>query len=85
MPEVGETEIQMIRRQILAEEEMVLRQREIVGRLPRSGEIAEIGRAYLAELEDSLAGHRAALARLQDLSSVPPIHTTEQPRPRPAI
>ena len=61
---LGETEVEMARRQILAEEEMVARQRGIVERLPRSGELAEIGRAYLAELEESLAEHRAQLARL---------------------
>ena len=61
---LGETEVEMARRQILAEEEMVARQRGIVERLPRSGELAEIGRAYLAELEDSLAKHRDQVARL---------------------
>ncbi len=61
---LGETVVEMTRRQILADEEMVARQRVIVQRLPQSGELAEIGRAYLAELEESLAEHRALLARL---------------------
>ena len=61
---LGETAVEMTRRQILADEEMVARQRVIVQRLPQSGELAEIGRAYLAELEESLAEHRAQLARL---------------------
>ena len=61
---LSDTEIQMTHRQILAEEEMVARQRGIVERISRSGELGEIGRAYLAELEDSLAKHRDQLARL---------------------
>lgn len=60
---LGETAVEMTRRQILADEEMVARQRAIVQRLPQSGELAEIGRAYLAELEEGLAEHRAQLAR----------------------
>ena len=60
---LGETAVEMTRRQILADEEMVARQRAIVQRLPPSGELAEIGRAYLAELEEGLAEHRALLAR----------------------
>lgn len=61
---LGETTVEMTRRQILADEEMVARQRVIVQRLPPSGELAEIGRAYLAELEEGLAEHRAQLTRL---------------------
>lgn len=67
---LGETEVEMARRQILADEEMVQRQRGIVQRLPLSGELAEIGRAYLAELEESLAENRAHLAQL----SSPDVH-----------
>ena len=66
---LGETEVEMARRQILAEEEMVARQRRIVERLPMAGEVAEIGRVYLAELEESLAGHRAQLTILSCSSS----------------
>ena len=69
---LGETAVEMTRRQILADEEMVARQRVIVQRLPPSGELAEIGRAYLAELEESLAEHRAQLVRLATLSSSSP-------------
>ena len=61
---LGETEVEMVRRRILADEEMVERQRGIVQRLPMSGELAEIGRAYLAVLEESLAEHQAHLAQL---------------------
>ena len=78
MGSLGETTIQMTRRRILAEEEMVARQRRIVERLPTAGEIAEIGRAYLAELEESLAGHRAQLVQLTILSYSSPTGHREQ-------
>ncbi len=78
---LGETEVEMARRQILAEEEMVARQRAVVERLPTSGEIAEIGRAYLAELEESLAAHRAQLVQLAIPSYSSPAGHPEQNRP----
>ena len=83
MGSLGETAIQMTRRQILAEEEMVARQRAVVERLPRSGEIAEIGRAYLAELEESLAAHRAQLLQLAVSSHSSQGHQREQDRQEP--
>lgn len=67
MSMMGATEIQMTRRLILAAEEMVARQRGIVERLPATGELAEIGRAYLTELEEDLAERRAYLAHLLDM------------------
>ena len=60
----------MARRRILADEEMVERQRRIVQFLPMSGELAKTGRAYLAELEETLAEHQAHLAQL----SSPDVH-----------
>lgn len=60
----SETEIEMVRRHVREGEEHVVRQREIVHRLPQSGEVAEIARALLVEFEKSLEAHRAHLARL---------------------
>ena len=85
MYRVGETEIQMARRQVLAAEEMVARQRGIVERCSMTGEMAEISRAYLAELEDSLAEHRAELARLLGPSCPPPVFSPEQAPQGPTI
>ncbi|EYD76998.1 hypothetical protein Rumeso_01408 [Rubellimicrobium mesophilum DSM 19309] len=60
-----ETEIEMARRHVREGEEHVARQREIIDRLPSTGEVAEIARTLLADYEDSLALHRAHLGRLQ--------------------
>ena len=70
MDHTGETEIEMVQRHVREREEHVARQREIVERLPPSGEVAEMAHALLAELEKTLAHHRAHLARL--LGSAPP-------------
>ena len=64
----SETELEMIQRQVRKAEEHVARQREIVSRLPPSGDIAEMARALLAELEESLTHYRTHLTQLQGSS-----------------
>jgi hypothetical protein len=71
MTRPGETELEMVQRHVREGEEHVARQREIVGRLPPSNEIAGIARALLTEFEDTLAAHRDHLARL--LGPTPPL------------
>lgn len=61
---LGEAEIEMVRRHVCEGEEHVTRQRDIVARLPPSGDLAEIARALLPEVEESLEAHRTRLARL---------------------
>ena len=59
------TEREMVERHVREGAAHVARQREIVERLPASGEVAEIARVLLAEFEATLGLHRAHLARLQ--------------------
>ena len=59
-----ETELGMVQWHIREGEEHVARQREIVERLPPSGNVAEMARSLLAEFETTLELHRAHLARL---------------------
>ncbi len=61
----AETKLEQIERQVRDAEEQVARQREIVERLPPSGEVAAMARTLLAEYEEALRLHRAHLARLQ--------------------
>ncbi len=61
----SETEREMVERHVREGQEHVARQREIVERLPVSGEVAEMARSLLVEYEETLALHRAHLARLQ--------------------
>ena len=57
-------EIETVERHIREAEEHVARQREIVDRLPSSGEVAELARSLLVQYEEVLSLHRAHLARL---------------------
>ena len=65
MTDPEEPELELARRQVREAEEHVARQREIVDRLPPSGEVAEIARTLLADYEETLALHRAHLDRLR--------------------
>ena len=66
MTDTEETELDTVRRHVQEAEDHVARQREIVDRLPPTGDLADIARALLADYEAALALHRAHLERLQD-------------------
>ncbi len=63
-----ESEREMVERHVREAEAHVVRQREIVERLPPSGEVAEMARTLLAEYEATLNLHWAYLVRLQGAS-----------------
>jgi hypothetical protein len=65
MIDTNQTEIETVERHIREAEDQVARQREIVDRLPPSGEVAEMARSLLAQYEEALSLHRAHLARLR--------------------
>ncbi len=65
MIDTNQTEIETVERHIREAEDQVARQREIVDRLPPSGEVAEMARSLLAQYEEALSRHRAHLARLR--------------------
>jgi hypothetical protein len=60
----AETEREMVERHIREGEAHVARQREIVERLPPTGEVADMARTLLANYQETLNLHRAHLARL---------------------
>jgi len=64
MIDTNGTEIETVERHIREAEDQVARQREIVDRLPPSGEVAEMARSLLVQYEEALSLHRAHLARL---------------------
>ncbi len=65
MIDTNETEMETVERHIREAEDHVARQREIVDRLPPTGEVAEMARSLLAQYEEALSLHRAHLARLR--------------------
>ncbi len=65
MTTADETDLERIERHVQEGEEHVARQREIVDRLPPSGEVTEMARTILAEYEAALKQDRARLARLR--------------------
>ena len=65
MIDTNETEMETVERHIREAEDQVARQREIVDRLPPSGEVAEMARSLLVQYEEALNLHRAHLVRLR--------------------
>jgi hypothetical protein len=61
----NETETETVERHVREAEEHVARQREIVNRLPPSGEVAEMARSLLVQYEEALSLQRTHLARLR--------------------
>jgi hypothetical protein len=61
----GETELEMVQRHVRESEARIIRQREIVAKLPAGSDLLLLGESLLADLEDALRQHKAHLARIE--------------------
>ncbi|MBS3649662.1 hypothetical protein KEU06_13700 [Pseudaminobacter sp. 19-2017] len=61
----GETEIEMVRRHVREGERHVAIQKSILDDLAAAGRPTDLAKKLLAEFEETLAQHRAHLARLE--------------------
>ena len=59
-----ETDIEMVQRHVCEGEEHIVRQRELVAKLPPDSDLAESAQQLLTVFEENLKSHRKHLARL---------------------